>query len=645
MTVLEKIKHLPITTKLVLSFLFIALLPLIISTYISYNSSREALREAVSRSLLAIADNKINQIEAYLNAKRDAVEGLSYDSDIIDILKKFTAAYNNGGIESEEYNKVMAEYKPFLSYTQRSLGYTDLMLVSADGNIVFSINKTELRSLYEIALYDKSSKLAQAFIMAKESSQIQMSDFQYNQQRDKAFVFIAAPISFGGNFLGSIVVEMDNKGLSALALDYKGLGDSGEASIAFKEKDLAVFITPLRFDPHAAFKKKIVMGAQEGRDIQKAVGGESGSGSVIDYRGKKVLATWKYLPSFRLGITAKIDAQEVFTAATRLRNTLIEFSLLLFVMVLAIALVMAHSIANPIKELTRVSSVIAGGDLSARAMIATQDEIGDLADSFNLMTGNLIEAKASVEREREKLEEQKKLLEKANQELDSFVYTVSHDLRAPLRGVAAFANFLEEDYLDKLDEQGKENLREIVKGTSRMNLLIEDLLTLSRISRIKNPYEDVDMRGLIDSILERVKFDIKEMKVELNIQEGLPRVRCDRIKMSEVFLNLINNAIKFSTKNNKCNPRVEIGYADTGGFHQFFVRDNGIGIDPQYHHQVFGIFKRLHSSEEYQGTGVGLSIVQRVADDHGGKVWIESELGKGATFYFTIPKVLSEKLA
>ncbi|MBM3255070.1 MAG: HAMP domain-containing protein [Candidatus Omnitrophica bacterium] len=645
MPTLEKTNRIPITTKFILSFLFIAILPLIISTYISYKSSREALRKEVSRSLLAIADNKINQIEAYLNAKRDAVEGLSYDADIIDILKKFTVAYNNGGIESEEYNKVMAEYKAFLSYTQRSLGHTDLMLVSTDGNIVFSANKTELRSLYEIALYDKNSKFAQAFIMAKESSQIQMSDFQYNPQRGKAFIFIAAPISFSGNFLGAIVVEMDNKGLSALTLDYKGLGDTGEASIAFKEKDLAVFITPLRFDSQAAFKRKIVMGAQEGRDIQRAVGGESGSGYAIDYRGKNVLATWKYLPSFRLGITAKIDVQEVFTAATRLRNTLVEFSLLLFVMVLAIALFMAHSIANPIKELTRVSSVIAGGDLSARATITTQDEIGDLADSFNLMTGNLIEAKASVEQEREKLKEQKKLLEKANQELDSFVYTVSHDLRAPLRGVTAFAKFLEEDYLDKLDAQGKENLREIIKGTSRMNILIEDLLTLSRISRIQNPYEEVDIRGLIDSIIERVKFDIKEMKVELNIQEGLPSVRCDRIKMSEVFLNLINNAIKFSSKNNKSHPRVEIGYADTGEFHQFFVRDNGIGIDPQYHQQVFGIFKRLNSSEEYQGTGVGLSIVQRVADDHGGKVWIESELGKGATFYFTIPKVLPEKPA
>ena len=163
---LEKIKLYSITTKFILWFLFIALLPLVISTYISYNSSRKAIREEVSRSLLAIADNKINQIEAYLNAKNDAVSGLSHGPDIADILKKFIAAYNNSGIESEEYNTVLAEYKPFLLYTQRSLGYNDLMLVSADGQIVFSVNKIERRSLYEIALHDKGSRFARAFIMA-----------------------------------------------------------------------------------------------------------------------------------------------------------------------------------------------------------------------------------------------------------------------------------------------------------------------------------------------------------------------------------------------------------------------------------------------------------------------------------------------
>ncbi len=123
----------------------------------------------------------------------------------------------------------------------------------------------------------------------------------------------------------------------------------------------------------------------------------------------------------------------------------------------------------------------------------------------------------------------------------------------------------------------------------------------------------------------------------------MPVVYCDQIKIRQVFLNLINNAVKFSSKNNKENPRVEIGHNDREQEHEFYVRDNGIGIDQQNHQQVFGIFKRLHKSEEYEGTGAGLTIVKRVIVDHDGRIWIDSELGEGATFYFTIPKKLKKE--
>lgn len=243
----------------------------------------------------------------------------------------------------------------------------------------------------------------------------------------------------------------------------------------------------------------------------------------------------------------------------------------------------------------------------------------------------------------QQLIKQKEDLEKVNLELDSFVYTASHDLRAPLRGIASFATFLEEDYKDKLDKNGKDYLNEIRKGANRLSTLIDDLVALSRISRIKNPYEKIQVKSLIQSINERIKFDIKKHKVELKIQDGIPEIICDRIKLGVVFLNLINNAIKFSSKNNKENVRVEIGYKNKNGFNEFYVKDNGIGIDPKYHSKVFGIFKRLHKQREYEGTGAGLSIVKNIIDDLGGTIWIESQLGTGSTFYFTVPKGLKIK--
>jgi len=228
-------------------------------------------------------------------------------------------------------------------------------------------------------------------------------------------------------------------------------------------------------------------------------------------------------------------------------------------------------------------------------------------------------------------------LREVNQELDSFVYTASHDLRAPLRGIASFASFLEEDYLAKLDAQGRDYLNEIRKGAKKMSDLIDDLLALSRISRIKNPYEMVNINEMMTSVLERIKFDIQQHQATVIVQPNIPLICCDRIKMAEVFLNLVNNAIKFASKIPDQHPRVEITYARDRAHHKFAVKDNGIGIDPKYQKQIFGIFKRLHTDKEYEGTGAGLSIIHRVITDHGGDIWIDSELGKGATFYFTIP--------
>ncbi|MBZ0167488.1 MAG: hypothetical protein K8I00_11835, partial [Candidatus Omnitrophica bacterium] len=200
-----------------------------------------------------------------------------------------------------------------------------------------------------------------------------------------------------------------------------------------------------------------------------------------------------------------------------------------------------------------------------------------------------------------------------------------------------------EDYEDQLDEEGKDYLKEIQRGAHRMTRLIDDLLSLSRVSRIRNPYEQVSIGELIETVLERIEFDVKEGDVDLRMQEDLPTVICDRIKLGEVFLNLINNAIKFSSKDNPERPRVAIGGKKVKGGYEFFVQDNGIGIDPQFHDQVFDLFKRLHAEKDYDGTGAGLSIVKRIIEDHQGRVWIESELGKGSIFHFFLPDTLKIK--
>lgn len=641
---MKNFKNFRITSKFIIWFLFISLVPLATAIYVSYNSSRTVLEEEVKNSLLAVTDNKANQVEAYFQRiKKDAVN-LSSVPEVIDAAEKLTHTFQVYGEQSSEYNASVQEFMPMFGYYQKLSGYNDIVFISLDGAVIFSVvNPKEVKSLYEDVLNNRKSELAETFIKAKASQEAEVSNFEYLPETSEGVIFIVVPVFKQANSIGFVGFQISNKGVYEFVQDYSNLGKTGEIIIVAKIKEEAVFITPLRFDSNAAFKKKIPIKSRQAREIAKAFKGERGVGILTDYRNQKVLAVWRPLPTFRLGMIVKIDSKEVFAAAGKLRNALLRISLLLIVIVVIIAFSLARSISSPIKNLTHISKIISEGELSARVNIDAKDEIGELAASFNQMTDKLVEAKAIVEKKNAEVEEQKRLLEESNRELDSFVYTASHDLRAPLRGIDGLVKFIEEDYADKFDNQGKEYLKKIRTGATRMKQLIDDLLTLSRISRIKNPYEDVHMDELVNSVISRIEFDIKQYKVDLKVAANLPVMRCDRIKMQEVFFNLISNAVKFSSKNKTSVPKVEVGYSNKKDAHEFCVKDNGIGIDKKFHNEIFGIFKRLHTQEEYEGTGAGLSIVKRIIDDHKGEIWLDSEPGKGAAFYFTIPKEIPEQ--
>ena len=226
-------------------------------------------------------------------------------------------------------------------------------------------------------------------------------------------------------------------------------------------------------------------------------------------------------------------------------------------------------------------------------------------------------------------------LEGINKELDDFTYIVSHDLKEPLRGVRAFTKLLIEDYSKKFDKEGKEYLKTILDSGARMTRLIEDLLNLSRIGRIKNVEPGVDLNEVFSDVQKNLVYSLEEKKVDLKIAKKFPKVTCDRIRISEVFSNLISNAIKYSKNNVK--PVIEIGYQEKGKFYEFYVKDNGIGVEKEYYDRVFQIFQRLHGKGEHEGTGAGLTIVKKIVENHGGKIWVDSKVDEGSTFYFTIP--------
>ena len=222
-------------------------------------------------------------------------------------------------------------------------------------------------------------------------------------------------------------------------------------------------------------------------------------------------------------------------------------------------------------------------------------------------------------------------LEAINKELESFSYSVSHDLRAPLRAVDGYARMLEEDYREQLDAEGRRLLGVVRESSARMGRLIDDLLAFSRLGRQEIATRRIDMTALVDEVIAECEAD---SRAALEIAE-LPPAEADRAMMKQVWLNLIGNALKYSSKRKE--PVVRIGGKVEGAERVYWVRDNGAGFDMRYAQKLFGVFQRLHRAEEFPGTGVGLATVQRVVTRHGGRVWAEGRPGEGACFYFSLP--------
>jgi light-regulated signal transduction histidine kinase (bacteriophytochrome) len=224
-------------------------------------------------------------------------------------------------------------------------------------------------------------------------------------------------------------------------------------------------------------------------------------------------------------------------------------------------------------------------------------------------------------------------LSATNKELEAFSYSVSHDLRAPLRSIDGFSLALLEDCADKLDDEGRDSLHRVRAATQRMGMLIDDLLNLARVTRTEMRVEKTDLGAIARSIAAELKNTQAERNAEFLIQDGLEAI-VDSHLMRITLENLLGNAWKFTSKRETA--CIEFGKTERDGGTTYFVRDNGAGFDPAYAQRLFGAFQRLHDSKDFPGTGVGLATVQRIIYRHGGRVWAESSVERGATFYFTL---------
>jgi signal transduction histidine kinase len=326
---------------------------------------------------------------------------------------------------------------------------------------------------------------------------------------------------------------------------------------------------------------------------------------------------------------------------------------------LALSSRLQHVITRPIMTIASIArNVVEQGDYKRRAERLSDDEVGVLVDAFNAMldeierrTGALevsnrelarevvqrAEAEHEIERLNTSLEdrvrERTAQLQIANQELEKFCYSVSHDLRAPLRSIDGFSQALLEDFPDRVPETARRNLARIRGSTLRMGQLIEDLLNLSRVSRGALSRRAVDLSELARLVVADFESREPARRVDVVIREGMG-VDADPRLLRAALENLIGNAWKFTSKTPA--PRIEIGSMRDGTRLVYFVRDNGAGFDMAFADKLFTAFQRLHSADEFSGTGVGLATVQRIVQRHGGRIWADAQVGSGAAFYFTL---------
>jgi len=346
----------------------------------------------------------------------------------------------------------------------------------------------------------------------------------------------------------------------------------------------------------------------------------------------------RYFKPWDWVVLLSMSDKETYAAKSKIRTATIGMvGLSSFGCLILLLVVLRKIFVGPITTLKESAIAIANHENVDKIDVKSRDELGELSRNMEFMAKAIQDHRAEQMVWQEQLEELVEIrtteLERSNRDLEQFAYVASHDLQEPLRAVSGFAQLLGKRYKGNLDSDADEFITYVVNGASRMQTMIQDLLAFSRVSTRGTDFELADCHSVLGKALVNLRTAIQESSAIIT-NDDLPTVMGDSSQLVQLFQNLIGNAIKFHSE---APPHVHISAEQRETGWAFSVRDNGTGIDPEYFDRIFVIFQSLHARGEYEGTGIGLALCKRVIERHGGKIWVESQLGKGSTFFFTIP--------
>jgi signal transduction histidine kinase len=516
----------------------------------------------------------------------------------------------------------------FSNLMKLSPDYEGFGLIEADGTLFCSANNTNK----PVHLGDRHY-----FRGAVETKKFTVGDFQFGRLTHRPSLNLGYPVLDDHGEVRRVIFAALRLPLMSEALTNIGVPAGGNVMVL----DRNGTVLARQPDPDQWIGKSLANEPQ----VQKIL--QSKAELVTELKGKDGIARLHALkpagdgsaPGLYVSVSIPLAISFAHANEILIRN-LIIMALVGLLVVAAIWVFASRSFLRPVRALSGAAKRLADGDLSARiGSCKGASELVELGHAFDVMAERLEERRIEINELNQDLErrvtERTAQLAEANAELEAFCYSVSHDLRAPLRHIGGYAEMLESHLGTTLDTEGTRLLKTVESSAKRMGVLIDDLLELSRMGRAAMKKAEVDLDALLREAIE-MQTHSNGRRIEWKTNP-LGRINGDHALLRQVFLNLISNALKYSRTRDPA--IIEVGRQPAVAEELIvFVRDNGVGFNPAYMAKLFGVFQRLHDSQEFEGTGIGLANVRRIISRHGGRTWAESELDHGATFYFSLPR-------
>ncbi len=609
--------------KLFIIFLLFAVGPAMGLGWLAFINGRDFITRQATNHLVSTNLLKIAEFERWLDNNAANLEILAEFLDLQGGLAAAVPVHDMQDPQHQAYHQKITE--KFLQPFMNQSGFFELFIMrAADGVILLSTDPRHEGKYRENRRFFQKGKTA-TFI----------ENVYYSMALQEPAMTIATPVKDQkGDTIAVLAGRLNLKDLSEIISRSSGLISSENTYLVNKFK---FFITEPKFGQGFALKKSVFT-----QGVIMALQHFEGTGFYADYRGIPVIGAYKWIPAWELCIITEIDQAEALAPIYLLRKKLLMIGTAIISICLAAGWILARMFIRPIRKLMEATRGMGQGRLSFKTDIFSRDEIGDLARAFENMAERLEATLVSRTDLQKEVVERKQIeaklvrtldeLKRSNQDLQQFAYTASHDLQEPLRMISSYSQLLAERYQDRLDDKAHKYIHYAVDGAVRMQALINDLLAYARVNARTKDFSAVDSQAVLGTALGNLRAAIQESGA-LVTNDELPMVMADAVQLTQVFQNLIGNSIKYRGKNP---PRIHISAQQEGQNQCFSVADNGIGMDMQYKDKVFAVFQRLHTREEYPGTGIGLALCKRIVERHGGEIWFESEQGRGATFYFTL---------